>query len=155
MKAWFANLEPRERLIFVAGTIAALLIIAWSFVLSPLREGTVELRGAVESKQQLLVGLGRVEGLLSAGPTTAGDQAELSLVVLVDRTAKERGLSLPRNRPDGQDGINVTIQNASFDALVGWLIALETTHSVTVESATISGAREQGLVNGQLSLRRH
>lgn len=155
MKTWFANLEPRERLIFIAGSIAALLIVSWSFVLKPLRAGTVELREAVESKQQLLVGLGRVEGLQAAGNTAQANQPRLSLVVLVNNTARERGLSLPRNRPEGQDGINVTLQNAQYDALVAWLVSLETTHSVTVESATLSGARQQGFVNGQLSLRRH
>jgi type II secretory pathway component PulM len=155
MKAWFANLEPRERLIFVIGSIAALLIIAWSFVLKPLREATADLRDAVSTKQELLVGLGRVEGLAAAGPAPADDRAELSIVVLVDRTARERGLTLPRQRPEGQDGINVTIQNTSGDALVDWLVALEGTHSVSVESASISLAREQGFVNGQLSLRRH
>jgi hypothetical protein len=35
-----------------------------------------------------------------------------------------------------------------------WLITLETVHSVRVESASIAGAREQGLVNGQVFLRR-
>lgn len=154
MKAWFANLEPRERLIFVIGSVAALLIIGWSFVLKPLREATADLRDAVATKQDLLVGLGRVEGLSGVDPAPAADQAELSIVVLVDRTARDRGLTLPRQRPDGQDGVNVTIQNTSADALFGWLISLDATHSVSVESASISGAREQGLVNGQLSLRR-
>jgi type II secretory pathway component PulM len=154
MKAWFANLEPRERLIFVIGSVAALLIIGWSFVLKPLREATADLRDAVATKQELLVGLGRVEGLSGVDPVPAADQAELSIVVLVDRTARDRGLTLPRQRPDGQDGVNVTIQNTSADALFGWLISLDATHSVSVESGSISGAREQGLVNGQLSLRR-
>jgi type II secretory pathway component PulM len=155
MKAWFANLEPRERLIFMIGSIAALLIIAWAFVLKPLRAGTAELREAVATKQELLVGLGRVEGLQGQGVESApADQAELSLVVLVDRTAQERGLTLPRKRQEGQDALNVTIQNTSADALFGWLISLEATHSVSVESGSISGARELGLVNGQLTLRR-
>jgi type II secretory pathway component PulM len=76
------------------------------------------------------------------------------LVVLVDSTAQTFGLSLPRSRPDGADGINVAFQGVSFDALLSWLIALETTHGVAVESASFSSSRERGLVNGQLFLRR-
>ena len=45
-------------------------------------------------------------------------------------------------------------QTVSFDALLSWLITLETTYGVAVESASFSRSRERGLVNGKLSLRR-
>jgi general secretion pathway protein M len=153
MKEWLANLQPRERLIVVGGGIAAAIIALWLLVLSPLQSDAANLRGVVASKQRLLVDLGRVEGLQAAGSSSDGAPQQ-TLVVLISNTAKEHGLALPRQRADGPDGINVTLQSVSFDALVDWLVALETTHSVHVESANISSAREQGLVNGQVFLRR-
>jgi general secretion pathway protein M len=154
MKEWFASLQPRERLIVVAGSVAALIIALWMFVLSPLRSQSADLRDAVAGKQELLISLSRVEGS-QAVSNNAGGGAQQTLVVVISSTAQQHGLILPRTREDGPDGINITLQNASFDALMNWLISLETTHSVTVESASISGSREQGLINGQLLLRRN
>jgi general secretion pathway protein M len=156
MKDWFASREPRERAILIAGGAVAVLIILWSFVIRPLHTGTVALRQAVATKQRLLVDLGRVagSGVSGAAKPAKGRGNDQTLSVLVDSTAREHGLSLPRIRPEGTDGVNITFQNASFDALLGWLISLDSEHSVAVESASFSSAREQGLVNGQLLLRR-
>ena len=74
--------------------------------------------------------------------------------MLVDSTAQNYGLELPRTRLDGADGINVAFQGVSFDALLEWLITLETMYGVKVETATVSSARERGLVNGTVTLRR-
>jgi type II secretory pathway component PulM len=154
MKAWFASLQERERLIFLAGAAAAVLIVLYAFVLRPLRSESLELRETVADKQRLLIDIGRVEALAPGGETPGGQAGEQSLVVLVDSTAQTFGLSLPRSRPEGADGINVTFQGVSFDALLSWLITLETTYGVAVESASFSSARERGLVNGNLFLRR-
>lgn len=153
MKDWFANLQPRERMLVGGGGTVALLIVLWLAVISPLLDRSAELRASVERKQRLLVDLGRVAGMQESRNPRTGT-AQQTLYVLVDSTAKEHGLQLPRTRQDGPDGVNVTLQNAPYDALMDWLITLETEHSVRVESASIAGAREQGLVNGQVFLRR-
>jgi type II secretory pathway component PulM len=153
MKAWFLGLKQRERLILIGGAAAALLIVLWQFGFRPLVNGSAELRDAVTDKQRLLVDIGRAEALGSAeGPSESA--ASQSLVVLIESTATSHGLALGRSRPDGNDGLNISFQGVSFDALLSWLITLETTHGVRVESASFSSAREQGLVNGQLFLRR-
>jgi type II secretory pathway component PulM len=154
MREWFASLQERERLIFIAGAAAATLIVVWAFGLRPLRAELVELRETVADKQRLVIDIGRVQALASSGETPSAQPGEQSLVVLVDNTAQTFGLSSPRTRPDGADGVNVAFQGVPFDALLSWLIALETTYGVAVESASFSSARERGLVNGQLFLRR-
>ena len=50
--------------------------------------------------------------------------------------------------------VNVTVQNASFDAVMAWLVALHNMYGVDVDTASFSPAREPGLVNGNLLLRR-
>jgi general secretion pathway protein M len=154
MKDWFANLQPRERMIVVGGGALAALVVLWLAVVSPLLGRSAELRASVERKQKLLIDLGRVAGMQESRNPRPGNEPQQTLYVLVDSTAKEHGLQLPRTRQDGPDGVNVALQNAPFDALIDWLINLETAHSVKVESASISSAREQGLVNGQVFLRR-
>jgi type II secretory pathway component PulM len=77
-----------------------------------------------------------------------------TLVVIVDNTARSHGLGSPQTRANGPSGVNVTFQGAAFDSLVAWLLVLHGTYGVEVETASFSSAREAGLVNGQVSLRR-
>jgi general secretion pathway protein M len=154
MKAWFANLQPRERAIFVGGAVIVVLIVLWAAVLRPLGNGSVELRDSVAAKQRLLVNLARVEGLRTGTSSSSAAASGETLVLLVNNTAQTHGLTFPRTRLDGPDGISLSFQDASFDALLGWLVALETAHAVEVESASFSNARQPGLVSGQLALRR-
>lgn len=154
MKAWFESLQPRERSILLLGAAAAAAIVLWGFVLSPLRSGGAELRAAVAAKERLLIDVRRVEGLQPEGSgaqPTAGNQ---SILALVDSTRQSHGLDFARTRPNGPNAIDVTFQNASFDALLDWLIAIESNHGVVVESASFSSTRDRGLVSGQISLRR-
>lgn len=158
MKRWFADLEPRERLILIGGGTIAAIIVAWGFVWNPMSTRTVELSDAVATKQQLLATLQRARAM--AAPAGQGPRldasARQSLVLLVDQTHRSYGLdgTLVRNQPDGADGIRVTFQNASFDGLVAWLGTLQGSYAVAVETATIDGGRQSGIVNATLVLRR-
>jgi general secretion pathway protein M len=156
MRDWFESLAQRERIILIAGGVLAVLIIAWTFVWTPLRDGAFELDGSVTQKNRLLANLRRVEAVgaqANGGTTVAPTQ---SLVLLVDQTHRAHGLAgtLSRNQPDGSDGIRVTFQSASFDELVSWLGALQQSYGVLVESASFDGTAQPGIVSATLVLRR-
>jgi general secretion pathway protein M len=153
VKSWFANLQPRERWILIAGIVIALGIGLWAGVLRPMRSESANLRTAVEQKQRLLLDLGR----LAAAPVTrsAGVQGgEQTLVVVIDSTAQAHGLRISRTRPNGPSGVEVTLQAVPFDVLVAWLVTLHGGYAVDVEAASFTTARQAGLVNGQVSLHR-
>lgn len=158
MKRWLADLAPRERLLVIGGAAIAAIIVAWGLVWNPMSTRTVALSDAVASKQQLLATLQRARAV--AAPAGQGQLVDAStrqsLVLLVDQTHRSFGLdgTLVRNQPDGADGIRVTFQNASFDGLVAWLGTLQNSYAVAVETATIDGGREAGIVNATLVLRR-
>lgn len=158
MKRWFADLEPRERFFLLGGATIAVVIIVWSLVWNPMTTRNVELTDAVATKQRMLATLQRARAV-----TVPGGQAQLvdastrqSLVLLIDQTHRSYGLdgTLVRNQPDGSDGIRVTFQNASFDGLVAWLGTLQGSYAVAVETATIDGGRQAGIVNATFVLRR-
>ena len=156
MRAWFDNLERRERIVLTIGAAVVSLIIAWGFIWTPLRDGAIELGDGVIQKNQMLVTLQRAEALSTTGTAVAAGGAAQSLVLLVDQTHRAHGLAgtLSRNQPDGTDGIRVTFQAASFDSLVDWLITLQNSHGVSVESANFDRTRQAGLVGATLVLRR-
>jgi general secretion pathway protein M len=92
------------------------------------------------------------QAMAAAGVAKAGGGE--SLVVLVDRTAREAGLgaALRDQSPDGNNGLRLQIEGAPFDTLVTWLANLQQQHGVSIESATI-GAAAPGFVNAMLSLK--
>jgi general secretion pathway protein M len=141
----------------VGGGIAAAIIIGWTLIWMPLGNGAASLRESVDDKRRLLASLLRAEAIAApvsgAGAVDAGTQ---SLVVLVDRTHREHGLAgkLNRNQPDGADGIRVTFQDASFDALIAWLGALQNDYGVAVENASFNAGRQPGVVSATMVLRR-
>ncbi len=153
MRAWFDSLEQRERLVLSGGAVLVVLIVVWFFIWAPLRSGAADLDDAVAEKHQMLATLQRAQALGGSAPAVAATQ---SLVLLVDQTHRSHGLTgtLSRNQPDGTDGIRVTFQAASFDSLVTWLVALQRSYGVAVESANFDGTRQAGLVSATLVLRR-
>jgi len=154
LKTWYFGLEERERWILSIGLVAAVIIIVW-WSMTRLGNEMATLRTSVETKQRLLVDVQRIEAQ-QPSPGGANDRrgTEQTLVVIIDATARSNGLGSPRTTQNGPNGINVTIQGLSFDAVMGWLIALHGTYGIDVETGQLVKAREPGLVNGQLLLRR-
>ena len=151
MKAWFDNLQPRERLIALGGAVGILLIAVW-FGVMKLHAQTEVLRESVAAKQRMLVDLTRV-GTRPAAPGN-GPGNQQTLIVVIEGSAHEHGITLSTRRPDGPDGVQVAFSNVPFDMLLEWLVALEKQSSVAVESASFTTAKQKGIVNGQLTLRR-
>jgi type II secretory pathway component PulM len=146
---------PRERLI-VAGGAAAVVVVVLLGVLVTLGGRALELRESVAEKNRLFADLLRAEALQSAPSSGAAPASTGELLVLVDSTARSLGLgsTFTRTRPDGADAISVSFQNAEFDTLASWMVTLESSYGVSVESASFNGARDAGLVSGQIFLRR-
>jgi general secretion pathway protein M len=154
MKAWFFGLQPRERAIAVGGVALAVAILLWAFLVRPLLDETAALRTAVETKQRLAVDVARIEGAQPSSVAANRQGADQTLSVIIINTASNYGLGQPRTTNDGPNTTNVTLQNVSFDSITAWLVTLHDTYGVDVQSASFSPAREPGIVNGQVSLRR-
>jgi type II secretory pathway component PulM len=155
MIEWFNRLASREQSILVGGATLALLVVGWSFVWSPLRESTLELDRAVAEKSRLVVDLQRAADLGGAAGSSASAPSQ-SMMILVDQTAQSIGLAgtFTRRQNDGPDAYSISFSDAPFHTIVRWLIEIERTHGVRVESANVSRAREPGLVDGQIVLDR-
>lgn len=153
LKTWYFGLQERERWIVSIGFVAAVVIIVW-WSMTSLGKEMETLRTAVDTKQRLLIDVARIEAAQPTGVVSNREQNNQPLYLLVSNTAPSYGLEAPRTRANGPSGVDVTLQNASFDALAAWLVALHNTYGVDVETASFSPARAPGLVNGNLLLRR-
>jgi general secretion pathway protein M len=150
---YLQRLEPRERRMVVFGAVAAVLLLIIAVVL-PLQRSVSAVQQRVERKRDDL------QWLRSMAPQLAGLQGSAppalreSLVVVVDRTAREAGLakSLVGSQPSGDGGLNVRLDQTPFDTLIGWLAQLREHYGVRVDSATIDAAKGPGNVTATLVL---
>jgi len=158
MKAWFATLNPRERIIVVGGSgllIVALLIGSWlSFV-----DDVERMRDVVSEQHEVSQWMesSAQEALMlrKAGGKTPVANSGASLLSLVDQTAKRNGLgsAMTRVEPDGSDKVRIRLERVNFDKMMSWLESLQTKHAVSIDSITIDQHQDSGMANVRLSLK--
>jgi general secretion pathway protein M len=155
MNAWLQSLSERERRMVIFGAIGAVALVIFAVVF-PLSRSVASAHERIEKKQQDLTWMKGVAPQLAAvGPIAAPPESQESLIVLIDRSARELGLggSLTSSEPSGQGGLRVRLEKAPFDIMVGWLARLADQNGIRVESATVDGAGEPGVVNASIVLR--
>lgn len=154
VRDWLDNLSARERnLVYGAGGLLAVALL-YLVVVMPFQVSGKKMTARVQQKSADLAWMqaSAPQAMAAAGATQQSGGE--SLVVLVARTAREAGLgeALRDQSPDGDAGLRLRIEAASFDTLVTWLGSLQQQYGVTIESANIDAAAP-GLVNATLSLK--
>jgi general secretion pathway protein M len=148
------NMSERERrLVTIGGAVAVVLLIVG--VVLPMDRSVSKAEARIGQKQADLTWMQTVgPELASAGPVAQKPSSQESLLVVVDRAARESGLgnSLTNSEPSGPGRLRVRLEKAQFDILVGWLARLSEQHGIGVESATVDSAGAPGLVNAGLVL---
>jgi general secretion pathway protein M len=159
LKDWFFALQQRERLLVVGGGALLVLVALYIFALAPFYAAVNASAQRVAKKEGDLAWMRSVGGeLLSLGANTTAvvPSTDESLVVLIDRQARECGLgsALTGQTPSGENGIRVRLEAAEFDKLVVCLGSLQQSHGVAIESANIDRTAKPGFVNASLVLTR-
>lgn len=155
LRAWLDSLAERERRMVTWGGLAGGLLLFFGVLVIPLYAGAGKADERVTRKQQDLEWMRSVAAeIRAAGPVRAATGE--SLVVVVDQTARSAGLgaAFRGSQPNGADGIRVRMEDAPFDAFVGWLAQVQQQHGLIVESASIDRAATSGAVNVSINLKR-
>lgn len=158
-REWLDKLAPRERVLVLAAAVFAVFALVYALGIQPLYSARSRAAAEVEERRGLLRDIEQVARRF--GPQAAGNPAAVantgeSLVVVVDRSTRERGLGtyLKRNQPEGANGIRLRLENAPFDDLTGWLADLQTRHGLAAVSVSFDPSGEPGRVNSNLVLER-
>jgi general secretion pathway protein M len=153
MKLSLDSMSERERrLVMICAAVAVLVLIFG--ILLPLDRSVSKARDRVAQKQADLVWMRGVAPTLAAlGPMQTANNDE-SLVVLIDRSTRESGLekNLIGSDPSGPGGIQVRLEKAPFNAMIGWLARLSEQNGIRVEGATMDTSGVPGLVNAAIVL---
>jgi general secretion pathway protein M len=158
MKEWFAGLQPRERVMVLAGAAALALIFGFFGLWRPL-DGAVEgLRQAAERQTEALVWMrqasAEVRALQSGG--AGSTQSGGSLLTVIDRSARAADLkgALERMEPEGTTAVRLWVAPSSFDALIRWLGELEGRHGLRITAASFEPTETPGTVQARITLER-
>jgi general secretion pathway protein M len=156
---WFYGLKPRERVLVAGGAVIIVVVVLYLFALAPFYKSVNARAERVAQKEGDLAFMRAVAGeviALSANAPAAVAAGNESLVVLIDRAARECGLgsALTGQTPSGEHGIRVRLEMAEFDKLMVCLGSLQQTHGVGIDSATIDRTAKPGFVNASLILTR-
>jgi type II secretory pathway component PulM len=153
LRAYYARLSAREQRIALFGGIAALLLLILAILL-PLQRHVGALEQRVERKRDDLLWLRSMAPQLAGLRSIPAPSLHESLVVVVDRTARQSGLehALVGSQPSGDGGLNVRLEQTGFDGLVSWLAQLRENYGVRVDSAVVEAGNSPGTVNASLVL---
>jgi general secretion pathway protein M len=147
----FAALPERERRLVLGGLGVAVAILIFG-VLIPLDRSVAHARERLAKKRADLTWMQGVAPELAASAPPPAATGE-SLLVIIDRSARESGLASGLgSEPAGPGSLSVRLEKAPFDTLVGWLGRLAQQNGVSVESATIEKSGTPGLVNAAIVL---
>jgi general secretion pathway protein M len=147
-----AALAPRERRLLLVGAAAAAAILIFGMLI-PLDRSVANAQQRLAKKRADLSWMQSVAPQVALLPPAAAVNGE-SLLVIVDRSARESGLAsaLSGSEPGGPGSLSVRLEKAPFDALVGWLARLAQQNGVSVDSAVIERTGAPGLVNANIVL---
>lgn len=150
IRQFWAERTPRERvlLLLLALTSAGYALIAGLWL--PLQAERDRLLQTIARYDRATMQLSdiAVTGLLPA-PITA----DMPLPTLITTTADSYQLTVSRLLP-AADSVEITLENARFDAVVAWLHALEQEHALRILTLNLTRRPEPGVVATTLSVGR-
>lgn len=155
LRTWYERQSERDQRVLRWGGVVAVIIVILGVLVS-LQRGLVKARAHLAEQQADLVWMrSMAPTLAAAGPGPAATPTNESLVVLIDRTARESGLAqaLTGSQPSGNAAMRVQLENADFNLLIGWLSRLGSQLGVRVENASVT-ASSAGVVNATVLLQR-
>lgn len=158
MQDWLNSMSARERIMVLGCGAFIVLATVWALALKPMLNSADGLEDRVTDKRAQLANLQELAAqidLSTPGGTSRPANANQSLVVIIDRTTREKQLAgfLKRNQPEGPGSVRLRFEGAPFDALAGWLGELNNSYGLTADNANIDRAGP-GRVNVSLVLRR-
>jgi len=157
LKQSLKSLNPRERLIVIAGAATLLVLALYLFAWKPLIEKQAALNTSIKSQQiayhQMLKLAAEAKQLKGTGSFKAISGG--SLQSIINRTAKSAlpGAIIKRVEQNRQQAVQVWVDQVGFDDVVKWLGNLQQTKGVRVVALFSERATQTGRVNIRLTLK--
>ena len=160
MKQWWLSRSPQDRMAISSGAAALMLLLLYLLVWIPFSQKVEQKRILLSNQQSTLTWMreraAEVRQLKAVQTPVNRSGSREALLTLVDRTAKQSRLrqQIQRLKPEGNDSVQLWMEEAPFDTLIMWLGKLSVQHGISVESLNIERLDNPGQVNARLNLYR-
>jgi general secretion pathway protein M len=160
MNAWWLSKTPREQLVLVVGAGVLLLFLLYLLAWQPFVASVDQKRLLIKSQQTTLnwmqQNLSEIQRIRSQSRSNGTVPSNEALLTLVDRTAKQSQLrqQIQRIKPQGDDTVQLWVEQAAFDTLLTWLGGLSLKYGIQIESLNIDRQDSPGIINARLVLQR-
>jgi len=159
MKEKWQQLSLREKRLVIIASIVVVITLVYFMIWEPLQDGIQTSRVRIKAQNDTLLQMreqaAEAKQLMAAQRQAGANVGSSSLLVIIERTAQQKNLKsrLQKVQPEGQDGVRVWVENASFDQLIDWLALLENRNTIYVSEIIIERQKEPGRVNSRILLR--
>lgn len=155
MNTWWLERNPRERLVLKLAAVAAALMLGWAFILQPMDARQSSLNARIAAQQATLMQLEEARILLanqSTGQAVTTNLGGRSLASVVEQGLRMAGLAgaIRRIEPAGENYVSVVLEQASFDALVGWLQDAHAETGLAVSELNLDAGERPGAVSARI-----
>ena len=151
---WWNNLQSRERVYLVAGSVTAIILFFWGLVWVPLASGIEKFETKIVKQQDDLQWMQKAaRQILSAQGSQPGRRnTNQSLLALLEEKINGVGLkpALQRMNPDGANQVKFWLNAGNFDQLVKLFGELEQQNAVKVSNLSITSTEQPGLVDARI-----
>ncbi|MEJ2609626.1 MAG: type II secretion system protein M [Candidatus Thiodiazotropha sp.] len=159
MKQWWSSKSPQEHLAIIIGSLAVLVLLFYLAIWRPFSQNLEKKVVLVKSQESTLQWMQENSNLIKRMQARQGSKrgkTNEALLTLVDRTAKSIRLreQIQRIKPQGDNKVQLWVEEASFDLLIRWLGQLTQDYALEIESLNIDRQDAPGLVNARLVLQR-
>lgn len=158
MRQWFDSLAPRERVMVGIAAVVVVLAVLYAGVWEPLNHGVAHLSQQVKQQRELVSWLHetapKIRALRQATHRNAPKEQNAALLSVIDKTSKAAGMGgmVKRIQPQGDNSVQVWIENATFNDMLDWVYRLQNRYGVEVKSASMQPGNQAGQVHGNLRL---
>ena len=156
MKAWWAGLAPRERVILAAGSLVLAVVVIYLMIWEPMVSKRQQVRADISALSADLAWMQQVERQVKRRAAQQSDQpangsAGGSVLTLIEVSARAAGVNqaLERVQPEGQ-GARIWFTETGFDALLNWLGELEQRHGLQVSQLVVDAGNAPGMVTARI-----
>jgi general secretion pathway protein M len=146
----------------LAGSVALVLMLVYVMLIGPFFAHKAAIRQRIAQNTELLhwmrIQAATVQHLRGTSRESHISGANESLLAAADRTARAAALgdALKQIQPatDGSGAVRVRLEEASFDALIRWLGALQRRDAIRTTQISIDQGRAANTVDVNLTLKR-
>jgi general secretion pathway protein M len=159
MKQWWQSKTSQEQMAMIVGGTAVLILLLYLIIWRPFEQDLEKKMLLVNSQKTTLQWMqGNLDLIKRMGPNQGkkGSTSNEALLTLVDRTAKRAQLrqQIKRIKPQGDNGVQLWVEQVSFDILIRWLGKMTQDYALDIESLNIDRQEGAGLVNVRVVLQR-